>query len=413
MKSFFTILGVTTVVAAQVPAWGRCGGEGYTGQRTCVSGYSCVYVNNWYSQCQPGSTTASESSSTTMSTSAPTGTAGTLRFLGRVNPETRELTWPGTGISFTFVGTSATIHLTEVTGTNSVDIFIDDSQPIVISNVASTSISTPSGLSSGHHTVQLRKRSETLFGTIVVGDVTTDGYMVANPAPAHQIEFVGDSITVGYGLDGTYPCTNTAAVEDNPKTYAAVAANELNADYSVVAWSGKGLVRNYVTATPDTSPTMPELYTRYGANDADNSYTFPSSWMPEVVIINLGTNDFGYILTNASGDPYDARPPLDIATYTNGMVDFVRNIQKHYPMAEFILMSSPMLSDYYPTTGAPQHTTESNALKSAVAQIGSNAHFVDWPTQGSAVGCDYHPIASTHAAEGAVLASAIKTILGW
>jgi lysophospholipase L1-like esterase len=336
-----------------------------------------------------------------------------VRYLGRVNPATNELTWPGTGLSFTFTGTSAVIDFDEVGGTNSVDLIVNGGEPTVISNVNGTSISTPAGLSQGNHTVELRKRSEALYGTIFVSNVTTDGTSSPESTPARKIEFIGDSITVGYGLDGTYPCTNTAALEDNPETYAALAANTLGADYSVVAWSGIGLTRNYVSTTPDSSPVMPELYTRYGANDADNSYTFPSDWTPDAVVINLGTNDFSYVAYDASGQAYDARDPLNATTYTDAMVSFVQSIQTHYTNAEFFLMTSPMLSDTFPTTEDAQHTTMSNALQAAISQIGANSHLVDWPTQGSDVGCDYHPDAATHAAEGAVLASAISTVLGW
>jgi len=31
--------------------WGQCGGIGYTGATTCVSGTSCKKQNDWYSQC--------------------------------------------------------------------------------------------------------------------------------------------------------------------------------------------------------------------------------------------------------------------------------------------------------------------------------------------------------------------------
>lgn len=411
-------IALASTVAAQQPAWAQCGGESYTGDTTCVSGYSCVSVNEYYSQCQVASattttlvtvTTTSAASATT-TTAAATGAAG-FQFLGRVNPATRELSWPGSGLGFTFEGTSASIALTSVTGTNSVDVFIDGGDPIVISNVEGTSISTPSGLSSGSHTVELRKRSEALYGSIFIGDVTTDGTLGTYDVPDRRIEIIGDSISVGYGLDGVNPCTNNASVEDNPLTYGAVAATALGAEYSVVAWSGKGIIRNYVG---DETELMPELYTRYGALDADNSYTFPTATAPAAVVINLGTNDFGYLGYDASGNSYAARDPIDAAAYTAAMVDFVQSIQAHYPDAHFFLLSSPMLSDTFPTAADAQKTTQTNALQDAVAQLGnSTASFVDWPTQGSDVGCDYHPNAATHAAEGAVLASAISTALGW
>jgi hypothetical protein len=37
--------------AAQAPAWGQCGGSGWTGATACASGTSCVKQNEWYSQC--------------------------------------------------------------------------------------------------------------------------------------------------------------------------------------------------------------------------------------------------------------------------------------------------------------------------------------------------------------------------
>lgn len=413
-RSLLTSLALSSAVAAQQPAWAQCGGQGYNGATTCVAGYACVSVNQWYSQCQVDASGPSKTTTVDEPTSGPggSGTAG-VRYLGRVNPATKELTWPGTGVSFTFTGTTATIGIASVSGANSADLFIDGGAPIVISNVAGTSITTPAGLSQGTHTVVLHKRSEAVLGTFALGDITTDGTIIADAAPKRRIEIIGDSISVGYGLDGTNPCTNTAAVEDNPKTYGALAATSLNADYSVIAWSGKGLIRNIATGSPDTSPLMPELYTRYGAKDADNSYPFPAASAPDAVVINLGTNDFSYLGYDASGQQYKARNPIDPSAFTAGMVNFVQSIQTHYPDAQFFLMTSPMLSDFFPTAADAQKTTETNAIKAAIMQLGSKAHFVDWPTQGSDVGCDYHPNAATHAAEAKVLASAISSVLGW
>ncbi|TFL05554.1 carbohydrate esterase family 15 protein [Pterulicium gracile] len=45
-------------VLAAVPVWGQCGGQGWGGETTCVSGATCNVVNNWYSQCIPGTVTS-------------------------------------------------------------------------------------------------------------------------------------------------------------------------------------------------------------------------------------------------------------------------------------------------------------------------------------------------------------------
>ena len=221
--------------------------------------------------------------------------------------------------------------------------------------------------------------------------------------PAKRIEIIGDSISVGYGEDGTYPCTNTAALEDAEATYGALTAQALGYDYSIIAWSGKGLIRNIATGSVDTSPLMPELWTRYGANDADNSYPFTTP--VDVVVINLGTNDWSYL---------NERQPINASDFTAGLVAFAKSIQAKYGAGvQIFITTSPMLSDSYPTAADAQHTTQGNAIKAAVAQIGSHAHFVDFPTQdGTSLGCDYHPSLSTHESMATILEAAIKGVVG-
>ncbi|KZV90902.1 hypothetical protein EXIGLDRAFT_719843 [Exidia glandulosa HHB12029] len=89
---FALVAALPTAVFGQSQVWGQCGGIGWTGPTTCVSGSSCVKQNDYYSQCLPGAsvpttttppptttttTTPPTSSSTSPTTSAPTTTATT------------------------------------------------------------------------------------------------------------------------------------------------------------------------------------------------------------------------------------------------------------------------------------------------------------------------------------------------
>ncbi|KAK6500307.1 hypothetical protein TWF481_010651 [Arthrobotrys musiformis] len=73
------VASLLSLVAAQSPAWGQCGGIGWTGATTCVSGSTCVKSNDYYSQCIPGSsggtttTAQAATTTTTASTSVKTG----------------------------------------------------------------------------------------------------------------------------------------------------------------------------------------------------------------------------------------------------------------------------------------------------------------------------------------------------
>ncbi|KAJ3572316.1 hypothetical protein NP233_g3159 [Leucocoprinus birnbaumii] len=63
--------------AAQQQVWGQCAGIGWTGPTTCVSGTTCVYLNDYYSQCQPGTGGGGTTTPPTTTTSQPSGPTGT------------------------------------------------------------------------------------------------------------------------------------------------------------------------------------------------------------------------------------------------------------------------------------------------------------------------------------------------
>ncbi|KAF5350683.1 hypothetical protein D9756_008697 [Leucocoprinus leucothites] len=61
------------LASAQAGQYAQCGGQGWGGATTCVSGWTCTYVNDWYSQCLPGGSGGGGGSSTTTTTSGGGG----------------------------------------------------------------------------------------------------------------------------------------------------------------------------------------------------------------------------------------------------------------------------------------------------------------------------------------------------
>ncbi|KAK6343177.1 hypothetical protein TWF718_008549 [Orbilia javanica] len=110
---------------AQQSAYGQCGGNGWTGPTTCVSGYTCVYQNDWYSQCIPGAVTTSRSSSTSVSssstasrttTSSTTTTTSSARTSTTTISSSRTTTTSTTLTTTTRTTTSSTANPTSTSG---------------------------------------------------------------------------------------------------------------------------------------------------------------------------------------------------------------------------------------------------------------------------------------------------------
>ncbi|PPQ98813.1 hypothetical protein CVT24_003367 [Panaeolus cyanescens] len=81
MLKFAALLSLASLlpafVEAAAPLYGQCGGQGWTGDTTCVSGATCVYSNPYYSQCLPGSNTGNPGQTTTTTTRTTTTTGPT------------------------------------------------------------------------------------------------------------------------------------------------------------------------------------------------------------------------------------------------------------------------------------------------------------------------------------------------
>ncbi|KAL4971701.1 putative mannan endo-1,4-beta-mannosidase F [Aspergillus desertorum] len=100
-RQALALVSLLGTAAAQSGAYGQCGGRNWSGATTCVSGYVCVYQNEWYSQCLPGTATSSSTTLTT-TTSSTTRTATTTTTTTSVPSST---VFPSaTGLNFTIDG---------------------------------------------------------------------------------------------------------------------------------------------------------------------------------------------------------------------------------------------------------------------------------------------------------------------
>ncbi|KAG8770158.1 hypothetical protein FRC12_004475 [Ceratobasidium sp. 428] len=92
---------LVTGAMAQQTAYGQCGGMGWTGATTCVSGYYCYKQNDYYSQCIPGTATSSTTKPTT-TTKPVTTTKTTSTTVSTTKTTTTSSTPVPTGVKYWF-----------------------------------------------------------------------------------------------------------------------------------------------------------------------------------------------------------------------------------------------------------------------------------------------------------------------
>ena len=148
------------------------------------------------------------------------------------------------------------------------------------------------------HRVEILRETEEInavatYEKMIVDDDAT--VMPALEAPA-MIEFIGDSITTGYGAYPTSAKTATLAVDDpirqaGTKSYAYLTAQQLGMDIQVCCTSGYGVVCGYNWDSANLQQMYP--YTAYHNDHESDGALWGFERTADIVVINLGTNDKG------------------------------------------------------------------------------------------------------------------------
>lgn len=330
---------------------------------------------------------------------------GSVRFVGRVDATRRAFAWPASGFVVAFEGAGLIVRLhdglhdDEVRDADVLRVTVDGIGRNVALREGAQTVVIAEGLGAGRHEVSVQKRTEAEAGTVTLLGLAVPGGRVLAPPPPRPLRIlaIGDSITAGYGIDGRDArCHYEATTSDALGSYVARAAEALEAELQVVAWSGRGLARNY---DPEVEETLPRLFER--AIPTDPASRFDSTTFPaDIVVLNVGTNDLS---------PVGARP----RRYEPALRRFVDRIRVLYPRALLVVGVGPMLTDDFPPSVRALSTARTAAAR-VVADLRSRGDtavvMVEFsgalPEEGYA--CDFHPSRATHARMAAQLADVIR-----
>lgn len=347
-------------------------------------------------------------------TSNYSATAENVKLVGRTlySDDTAWLVQSGSAVEFTVTGKSAEITLA---GDSSIQndenyrsryaVLVDGE--IVEDATMSTAEKTVTlfdGEASRTAKIQVIHLSEAMNGAIGVKNiaVTSSNPKPVTPEPEKElsIEFIGDSITCAYGVEGlsSYESFKTTT-ENFMKSYAYLTAQKLGADYSAVSYSGHGIISGYTsTDEANTDSLIPDCYGLTGKlSNYAKDWDFDSCAY-DAVVINLGTNDSSYVTKDT-----ETRAP----EFVEGYVDFLKTVREKNPEAYIICTLGTMgdeLYDYVEEAVQQYSTSTGDNRVMSYRSVVQN--------QADGMGSDWHPSAVTQQKSAYVLADKICQALG-
>jgi lysophospholipase L1-like esterase len=286
--------------------------------------------------------------------------------------------WAGAYLRVHFTGTTVKVNLS-TSATVNFYAQLDTGSPVLYSNASGTVNLTPSTLNVGTHSLILAARDITdvlrFQGLILDTGATT----VTPSYGDAQIEFVGDSITVGY------KDTQIAL-----SSYAWKTAEQLSAEHTQIAYTGICLQDTVTCYSPNAigmSRQFFKLQTVDYPTSPDWNFTM---YQPKIVVVNLGTNDNVFSVPDSNFQ----------STYTS----FLQNIRLKYPLAEIFVLR---------TFGGYKATPTLAAVTARINAGDQRLHYVD--TTGWLISSDFvdgtHPTDAGQTKVANLLAPILKPYL--
>ncbi len=283
-------------------------------------------------------------------------------------------------------GSALSVNLT--TNSNSyMQVFVDGEEKERIKITPATSFYTvASGLSDGYHKIRLVKDTEMAHAMWTLKSFSADEFIAVEEKSDLKIEFLGDSISAGHGAIGTsaekFSVDNSAC----SKSYTYLTAQALNCDYSIISWSG-------IAAKAFVWGGYRNMLNLYPLRSSASETPYDFSFNPDIVVINLGTNESSY-LRLPDGKNYGSQFPYDYEE----LLEFVR---EKNPSAKIICL--------YGAMGV--NSTIESGIKTAIDRMNDdNIVYNPITVLANTQGASAHPTAEAQKTNADALVQYIKSL---
>jgi lysophospholipase L1-like esterase len=250
-----------------------------------------------------------------------------------------------------------------------------------------------------------------------------DGEFLPVEEKPYKFEFIGDSITSGEGTIGSKAEEDWIPMWFSAlNNYAAMTAEAMNAEYRIISQSGWGVLTSW-----DNNPNdnIPEYYEKVcgllTGEKNENLGAFKEndfeSWQPDVVVVNLGTNDEGAFNSpewkdEVTGETYKQKlnedgtfNEKDLESFEEAVENFLIKLRKYNKKANIIwvygMLGMTMMPAIYRAVDI--YTKKTGDKKVSVFQLPNTVE--------ETVGARSHPGILSHEKAAKVLVENIREIL--
>jgi len=322
-----------------------------------------------------------------------------IKMTGRIdyaNPKKPTFWSSGVYITIRFNGSYCVLHINDEQRWGKIQNYIEvkiDDQPSfrMQTNGEENSMILASGLTKGNHTIIVCKNTEAENGYLQLIGITCTNLLKPVKQPERKIEFIGNSITSGMGVDDSQiPCKTNNWYDQHSayKAYGPLTARQLKAQWQLSSVSGIGLIHSCCNKTI----VMPQVFDKINMAGDSIAWNF-KNYQPDLVTICLGQND----------------GIQDSVSFCNAYIGFVNKLRGYYPNANILLLNSPM-------DGAKLDTVLKKYILAVCRQLtslGDDKIDSFFFSKNFNAGCGSHPDAEEHEQISAELTGFIKKRMNW